>query len=841
MRSLSASRQRPLRSTYALAWWLILAGCTPSSDADGELAESAVSNIADGNDAPPENTPQTNALSWVYEGVTYTSSSTPASFNSDLARHLDMVNAQAVWMIETGEDMQFVIWDTPLYVENPDLDVNNTFGSLAGTFSSSTHGNQVASIVAGVNDGEGALGLAFNAEVNGIDYRSSANWSRIDGTEIEQIAHLKSLDAANASWRNSQDFSHPSDLVTGFLPDLGALGRDGYGAILTLSAGNYGSSDNSNTASPQNRFDVIVAGAVEADRVPSSFSSSGANVLLTAQGSAVFTSNAAEVESVPVVSVSTANGTSFSSPLISAMTGIIGEIAPTIGARDIVDILVLSAEPAEEKANFELPSLLYDRENHWDAIPITNAGHNWNNGGQQYTYLTGFGVPDLETAVGIAQGWRFFHDTHRVFHSIDAADLAVDSSLPTDGEVISTTQAEFHDDTTNLWIRPTERYTTTFTFSDALEIDSIVVTADLLFENLDAQGGVVTDRNAARQVDLVLYSPQGTRIDVFQHHNAARSITFGDIAEIDDWEFIARGFRNENMKGEWRLVVENNYADGKNYGFAIRDLELRAYGDSIDKPDYIVVTEDFAELVASDPSRAVFRDHDGGSLAAGDRDIISFAALEDGVEVYLDPNAVETSRAAGVELTIEGGIDDLSGGSGDDILVGNEGANRLWGGNGADVLRGAGGDDSLNGFTGNDTLYGGDGADMLVGGAGHDTIDPGTGADIIGYDSGLDRVVLAADTGALTIQLPSFIDPAVFDLYQVDAMHLVLDFGDSNQLLLQNYVDLYAGVVGNDLAWQHALDSGLTAVSVDLTSPIISDVTEADTPTPEVDNDFSPW
>ncbi len=839
MRSFSASRQHPLRSTYALSWWLILAGCTPSSDADGVLAETPVSNIAEGNNTPPENIPQSNDLSWVYEGVTYTSSSTPVSYDADLARHLDMVNAQAVWMLETGEDMQFVIWDTPLYVDNPDLDVNNTFGSIAGNAYSATHGNQVGSIVAGINNGEGALGLAFNAEVNGIDYRSSSAWSRVDGTEIEQIEQLKSLDAANASWRNSQDFSHPSDLVTGFLPDLGALGRDGYGAILTLSAGNYGSSDNSNTASPQNRFDVIVAGAVEADRVPSSFSSSGANVLLTAQGSAVLTSNASESE--PDISVSTANGTSFSSPLISAMTGIIGEIAPTIGARDIVDILVLSAEPVEEKANFELPSLVYERENHWDSIPITNAGHSWNNGGQQYTYLTGFGVPDLETAAGIAQGWRFFHDTHRVFHSIDAADLAVDSSLPTDGEVISTAQAEFHDDTTNLWIRPTERYTTTFTFNDALEIDSIVVTADLLFESLDAQGKVVTDRNAARQVDLVLYSPQGTRIDVFQHHNAARSITFGDIAEIDDWEFIARGFRNENMKGEWRLVVENNYADGKNYGFAIRDLELRAYGDSIDKPDYIIVTEDFAELVALDASRAVFRDHDGGSLAAGDRDIISFAGLDEGVEVYLDPNAVETSSAAGVALTIEGGIDDLSGGSGHDILVGTDGANRLWGGNGEDVLRGAGGDDSLNGFTGNDKLYGGAGADVLIGGAGHDIIDPGTGADIIGYDSGLDRVILAANTGALTIQLASFIDPAMFDLYQVDAKHLVLDFGNDNQLLLQNYVDLYAGVVGNDLTWQHALDSGLADVSVDLTSPTISSVTAAVTPTIEVDNDFSPW
>jgi Ca2+-binding RTX toxin-like protein len=63
-------------------------------------------------------------------------------------------------------------------------------------------------------------------------------------------------------------------------------------------------------------------------------------------------------------------------------------------------------------------------------------------------------------------------------------------------------------------------------------------------------------------------------------------------------------------------------------------------------------------------------------------------------------------------------IQNVTGGSGNDILIGDGAANVLIGGGGNNVLSGAGGDDSLTGGTGRDILLGGTGADVLTAGVG---------------------------------------------------------------------------------------------------------------------------
>lgn len=53
------------------------------------------------------------------------------------------------------------------------------------------------------------------------------------------------------------------------------------------------------------------------------------------------------------------------------------------------------------------------------------------------------------------------------------------------------------------------------------------------------------------------------------------------------------------------------------------------------------------------------------------------------------------------------GIENIKGGSGNDVLIGDIQMNKLWGGAGQDTLKGGSGDDTLAGGTGNDTLDGG--------------------------------------------------------------------------------------------------------------------------------------
>ena len=83
-------------------------------------------------------------------------------------------------------------------------------------------------------------------------------------------------------------------------------------------------------------------------------------------------------------------------------------------------------------------------------------------------------------------------------------------------------------------------------------------------------------------------------------------------------------------------------------------------------------------------------------------------------------------------------IENLIGGTNNDVFYGDAGSNQFWGRDGNDTLDGRGGNDFLYGDAGNDTLYGGDGDDYLDGGIGSDTMDGGAGNDTLIGGAGAD-------------------------------------------------------------------------------------------------------
>ena len=88
----------------------------------------------------------------------------------------------------------------------------------------------------------------------------------------------------------------------------------------------------------------------------------------------------------------------------------------------------------------------------------------------------------------------------------------------------------------------------------------------------------------------------------------------------------------------------------------------------------------------------------------------------------------------------EGGHDQITGGSADDVLDGGDGVDRIWGSAGNDLIQGGDGDDFLFGREGNDILVGGAGndyldgdigGDLMIGGAGSDYLKGGAGEDLL--------------------------------------------------------------------------------------------------------------
>ena len=124
-------------------------------------------------------------------------------------------------------------------------------------------------------------------------------------------------------------------------------------------------------------------------------------------------------------------------------------------------------------------------------------------------------------------------------------------------------------------------------------------------------------------------------------------------------------------------------------------------------------------------------------------DTLSYAGTTESVEVDLSsPSATGFASIAGIE--------NVTGGSGDDTLTGDAGVNVLTGGDGGDTLEGGGDDDDIDGGAGDDTIVGFVGADMVDGGDDDDTLVlDATSTDLnVAADGNLIRVETVSAAGA---------------------------------------------------------------------------------------------
>jgi Ca2+-binding RTX toxin-like protein len=161
--------------------------------------------------------------------------------------------------------------------------------------------------------------------------------------------------------------------------------------------------------------------------------------------------------------------------------------------------------------------------------------------------------------------------------------------------------------------------------------------------------------------------------------------------------------------------------------------------------------------------------------------------------------------AAGETDTIDGQVENVTGGSGNDRLVGDDGPN---------VIAGAGGDDEIFGLGGNDHLNGGLDGVIVTGGDGDDTIDGGFGADdIIGGDATSadeDTVSYAFRTADLTVSLDNVagdgaagegdnVRDTIEDVVAGNGNDTVTGSSKANRLTGDDGADTLQGNGGNDV------------------------------------------
>ncbi|MBL4919353.1 S8 family serine peptidase [Szabonella alba] len=681
------------------------------------------------------------------------------------------------WQLATGRGVRIGVLDSG--VNSTHLDLVDSYdhaaeqalsaGSWAGLGAlgqilTDSHGTRVAGLISGsvTNDIAGMGGAP--------DARLVATYMDLSGRL--QVSHVAALlerqgdfDLSNHSWGFSGAFSDNFRTVAmrpvaEALDLLAETGRDGLGTVLVLAGGNgrmirngQNLGDDANFHNFANSRHTITVAATDAQGAVASFSSPGANLLLAAPGVALRTADGLGSFDARAASVS---GTSFAAPLVSATVALMLEVNPGLGARDVQEILALTARPTL------MPGA------------ATNAASGVNGGGFVFDRDIGFGILDAAGAVRLARHWQG--------GATAANEISVEARL---GSALAADK----------------------TFQ-VMTVDVAAPAPQFRVEWVEL-GLTLTD-TALRDLAIELISPTGSRSLI------APNLMAGGNGTFLNFTFSTAALRGEEVTGEWRVELRHPTAPDS---FVVYDAALTFHGGTATGPAVTYITSAYEALAAADPSRlllmpgaegagvlnaaatAAALDLDlgrgtgmigtagvtlggtfttviggagddrltaapEGSALSGDEgddtiaggagadtmqggagiDTLDYSASAQSIAVRLWNGTAFGGDAEGDVYT---GFENLIGGAGNDTLNGDNAANILTGGAGNDFLFAVNGNDMAYGGAGHDTLYGGNGDDSLFGGAGDDRLYGDAGNDILAGGAGADTMHGGAGTDTL--------------------------------------------------------------------------------------------
>ncbi len=668
----------------------------------------------------------------------------------------DLGELERVWGDYTGDRVSIAVFDDGVEATHPDLATNYDATKhvllngqpVDGTDGALAHGTFAAGLIAAdANNGQGGVGVAFDSTVTGVNVVTGPLApTDTDFTPFaEAMGQMSDFDIVAHSWEFlpflvpiDASFEPATDqFLAEVLPTLASAaltGRGGLGTLIIKAAGNNPNLGAFSTVMESAQRDQLnasrfttVVGSIDSTDTIDDYSSSGANVLVTAPSSASNFFDGLKLASADVTGLggyqhgdytNTSSFTGFgvtewSAALASGVASLMLEANPNLGWRDVQSIFAYSARHAGSPINKPLPA-----EGSLDALFAVedfpwrfNGATNKNGGGLAISEDYGFGAIDALAAVRMAEAWSYFDAPQT---SGNDADISR-SATPV----------------TNIGL--------------GITVPLVMTNEQLLVEQVQVSV-VISDPT----LDIRLVSPAGTSVQLYQIENAANPPL--------DWTFSAELFRGEEVDGTWSLIIDN--ADGSAAVLESYSVEFWGQDGAALANDVYHYTPDMFEAVVYDPSgpnrtiadvagRTVLSDTDGGT------DWVNFAAIDRPVSVDLNSGGSATAGGTTV-FALDAGtvIENATGGEWQDVLVGNVGANRLLG------------------MGGNDTLTGGAGGDVFL-------YEIGDDADVItDFEVGVDELHLF-DTGFATSG--SLLGAAASD----SPAGALLSFGSGDSILLE--------------------------------------------------------
>jgi Ca2+-binding RTX toxin-like protein len=570
------------------------------------------------------------------------------------------IEVESVWPDYTGKGVTVGVLDSIVNFTHADLDGNydasSDFDFASGTDSlqwnaadrPERHGTNVAGVIAAEKDnGLGTHGIAYEASITSfaMDYSSSSVGAQADAG----LAFGATVDVLNCSWSYTKAFE--DRLVpgtTGYNSILTAVteGREGLGTIVVFAGGNSGLTQSSNYHGYQNSPYTIAVGAVGMDGNAAIFSSLGSNLLLSAAGVDILTTDVTGIREV--------SGTSFSAPIVSAAAALILEANPNLGYRDVQEILALSAR-ADELGTDARGGLGW----------VTNAAVNFNGGGMHYSDSYGYGYLNVHDAVRLAETWTQQQTTENLEQAAVTARFT--NEVLTAGSI------------------------------DHIQLE-INMETNLTMES--AQLSLSFAWFHSNDLEVYLTSPSGT-VSQLVYDFAAVNGGGG----FNNFPFTTRALLGEDSQGIWTVDIFNRNPDALSLNRSgpmtaeVRSATLTVFGDEPSNDDTYFYNDEFGRHYSSEEqtARSILNDTDGGI------DTINASMVTTAVSIDLT-GAIRSAIANGFVQLQANVIENVFTGDGNDTVWGSAAGNSISTGRGDDTIHGSGGVDNIDGGQGHDTL-----------------------------------------------------------------------------------------------------------------------------------------
>jgi len=613
------------------------------------------------------------------------------------------------------------------------------------------HGTAVAGLIAAPINGIGVVGVAPEAKFGAM----TVNLGQVG--QIKLALALGQADAKNyilnLSMQSFKQFSlfdvvnhsYGSELFKNPQPteqkqlwiDSIKLGRGGLGVLQVVSAGNEreeGGFSNDWTAKNMRQTIVAAAGSDLGDI--SYYSTPGPTVLVTApvdvnqilgpqypqwdravktpprildqstttdipgkaNGYSGKGGDELKASLPPDYSYTTAmNGTSASAPMVSGVVSLMLDANPSLGYRDVQEILAISSRSPWQVGEYELFR--------WQ----TNGANYYNGGGFRYSHDYGFGFVDAAAAVRLSESWKQ-QRTSANEKILQGKNLQGETSIVLAAEIPAT-------------IDEKKSLTYTWNISSDITIEWVELQADITHSWWGDLNMTLTSPSGAKHTLLNRIGVSPGFVGPLNPNTKKVDLLGMQGTGVLNEAFASTVSRGESSIGQWKLEINGrSEGEGGSGGVGVlKSLQLSLFGSESPGSSYentptYYYTDRYAELLKLEPKRRNKLEGDFGKNAA-----LNFAASSEKVIVDLSDTQAQLADLF-IPIANSSEIHTVFGGGAGDKLTAARQGSSLYGGWGDDQLFGSMGSDFLSGGRGDDLIHGGIGADVITGGVGRDEL-----------------------------------------------------------------------------------------------------------------------